>query len=93
MKTTHLLSTLILTVCLGFGSVMAQNAAPQGLSGKSRKALQGKTHSGTTYGSTGSAYGKTTDAGRCQISPVYFSLQGIPDCLERNAVRPQKKIK
>ena len=29
MKTTHLLSTLILTVCLGFGSVMAQNAAPQ----------------------------------------------------------------
>ena len=29
MKTTRLLSTLILTVCLGFGSVMAQNAAPQ----------------------------------------------------------------
>ena len=29
MKTTRLLSTLILTVCLGFGSVMAQNAARQ----------------------------------------------------------------
>ena len=29
MNTTRLLSTLILTVCLGFGSVMAQNAARQ----------------------------------------------------------------
>ena len=29
MKTTRLLSTLILTVCLGFGNVMAQNTTPQ----------------------------------------------------------------
>ena len=39
--------------------------------------LKGKTHSGTTYGSTGSAYGKTTDAGRCQISSENNQLTGL----------------
>ncbi len=49
------------------------------------------SHSGTTYGSTGSAYGKTTDAGRCQISSEILNARQLEKVF--NMPRPGKMHK
>jgi hypothetical protein len=95
MKTTRLLSTLILTVCLGFGSVMAQNAAPQVCPEKAEKPCKVKLTPEQRMEAQAQRMGKQLmldDAKLAQFTSLYKEyLTALKECrpaAKENKVKP-----
>lgn len=95
MKTTHLLSTLILTVCLGFGSVMAQNAARQVCPEKAEKPCKVKLTPEQRMEAQAQRMGKQLmldDAKLAQFTSLYKEyLTALKECrpaVKENKVKP-----
>lgn len=95
MKTTHLLSTLILTVCLGFGSVMAQNTAPQVCPEKAEKPCKVKLTPEQRMEAQAQRMGKQLmldDAKLAQFTSLYKEyLTALKECrpaAKENKVKP-----
>ena len=92
MKTTRLLSTLILTVCLGFGSVMAQNAARQVCPEKAEKPCKVKLTPEQRMEAQAQRMGKQLmldDAKLAQFTSLYKEyLTALKEC--RPAVKENK---
>ena len=95
MKTTHLLSTLILTVCLGFGSVMAQNAARQVCPEKAEKPCKVKLTPEQRMEAQAQRMGKQLmldDSKLAQFTSLYKEyLTALKECrpaVKENKVKP-----
>ena len=95
MKTTRLLSTLILTVCLGFGSVMAQNAARQVCPEKAEKPYKVKLTPEQRMEAQAQRMGKQLmldDAKLAQFTSLYKEyLTALKECrpaAKENKVKP-----
>ena len=95
MKTTRLLSTLILTVCLGFGSVMAQNAARQVCPEKAEKPCKVKLTPEQRMEAQAQRMGKQLmldDAKLAQFTSLYKEyLTALKECrpaVKENKVKP-----
>lgn len=95
MKTTRLLSTLILTVCLGFGSVMAQNAARQACPEKAERPCKVKLTPEQRMDAQAQRMGKQLmldDAKLAQFTSLYKEyLTALKECrpvAKENKVKP-----
>lgn len=95
MKTTRLLSTLILTVCLGSGNVMAQNTTPQVCPEKAEKPCKVKLTPEQRMDAQAQRMGKQLmldDSKLAQFTSLYKEyLTALKEC--RPAPEENQKVK